>query len=251
MELVLNIGNSFLKGGFFEKEKLKATFHLPSNPLNRENLRIELKKHPISTTLVGSDNRQAEKRAVEVLEEIQVPFDQVSHEHLSIQLAVENPAEVGIDRIANVYGALTQFPGKDALIVDMGTAVTFDVVRKDRTFLGGAIYPGVNISAQALNDWTDKLPLVQMQKPPSPISNSTIGNIQSGIYYGLLGAVERIVREMKRDFPQAFVIATGGLTATKDHPLGDDLQRDLKPLMDTFEPELTLLGLYQILKERK
>lgn len=251
MELVLNIGNSFLKGGFFEKEALKEVFHLPSNPLNRENLRTALKKNRIEKTLVGSDNREAEKRAIEVLEEMKSSFDRVTHEALSVELVVENPAEVGIDRIANAYGALAQFPGKDILVVDMGTAVTFDAVTKERKFLGGAIYPGVNISAQALNDWTDKLPLVQIQKPSSPISNSTSGNIQSGIYYGLLGAIERVTREMKKGFPQAFLIATGGLTAAKDHPLGTEIQKDLKSFMDAFEPELTLLGLYQILKERK
>lgn len=244
MELVLNIGNSFLSGGFFLKGKRKKTFHLHSRPLDRDELLAVLEKEQISIALVGSDNFIAGKTAVQVLKSLKVPFLKVTHEHLSIKLAVEKPKEVGIDRIANTYGALVRFPGKDAIVVDMGTAVTFDVVSKERKFLGGAIYPGMRISAEALHHWTDKLPLVEAKKPPSPISPSTQGNIQSGIYWGLIGAMEKMIREMKKSFPKAIIVATGGLAKQRG------LKADLKEIIDAFEPELTLTGLYEILKER-
>ncbi len=250
MDLVLNIGNSFLAGGYFEKDVIKETFHLSSRPLKPAEFKKALQKQKINTALIGSDNFEAKEIAVQVLESLKVPMMIVSHEDLSIGLDVEKPEEVGIDRIANTYGALHRFPGRDAIIVDMGTAVTFDMVLKTRKFIGGAIYPGMRISASALNHWTDKLPLVEIEKPPSPISDSTIGNIQSGIYYGLLGAIERLVKEMKKTYPNAVAVATGGLAAHNGDPLRRDLQNDLRKTMDEFEPELTLLGLHQILKER-
>lgn len=243
MDLILNIGNSFLSGALFKKGKMERTFHISSRPLDPEKLLDHLNREKIEVALIGSDQEGAERVARRVLDALEIPHSKITHEHLSIQLDVEVPQEVGIDRIANTYGALALFPGKDAIVVDLGTAVTFDVVLKERKFIGGAIYPGPKISAEALHHWTDKLPLVEVKKPNSPISRSTIGNIQSGIYYGLIGAVETMTQEMKKKHPQAIAIATGGLARP-----GSPFLEDLKNFH--FQPELTLLGSYEILKER-
>lgn len=244
MELVLNIGNSFLSAGLFKTGKLKKKFRLPSRPLDPAALRKALAEAAVEVALIGSDNFNAGKTAERVLKNLKIPFSKVSHVDLSVKLQVEKPEEVGIDRIANTYGALALFPGKDAIVVDMGTAVTFDVVSKERKFLGGAIYPGARISAEALHQWTDKLPLVEVKKPRAPISPSTVGNIQSGVYWGLVGTIEKLTAEMKRSYPKAAVVATGGLALDKS------LKGDLKEAIDAFEPDLTLIGLYEILKER-
>lgn len=197
-----------------------------------------------------------------MLKKEKIPFYEVDPEKLSLILDVEVPQEMGIDRIANCYGALSVHPDGDSIVVDMGTAVVFDVVTKGKRFLGGAIYPGVQITAQALHDYTAKLPLVEVAKPPSALSRSTIGNIQRGIYYGLVATIEKIVKEIKRTrFSQSKVnvIATGGLASNVERKVDSflsaqfrlDLENDLKGIVDYFEPDLTFLGLHQILNEQE
>src|SRR5687768_11239394 len=105
MELVLDIGNSFLAGAFFQNGQLKNTFLLPSRPLDAEAFRTIVEKHSVKIALIGSDQTEAGNTASLVLKQLQIPFTKVTHKHLSIILDVEKPEEVGIDRIANTYGA--------------------------------------------------------------------------------------------------------------------------------------------------
>lgn len=132
--LVLNIGNSFVSGAFFEKDRIAHSFHLSSRPLDKERFKKEIALHKPAFALIGSDNRKAGQMAAEALRELGVRYQEATHEKLSIGLAVDRPEEVGIDRIANTYGALMLFAGQDAIVVDMGTAVTFDAVSRSRKF---------------------------------------------------------------------------------------------------------------------
>lgn len=260
-DLVLDIGNSTLGGAFFQDDALLETFHLPTRPLSPAKLQDLLKGKKIRSAMIGSDNMSAEKVARDVLHALKIEFHSIDPKKISIVLDVEKPEEVGNDRIANTYGALASHPDSNCIVIDMGTAVTFDVIGKERRFLGGAIYPGVYISAKALAEYTEKLPLVPIEKPKSCLSRSTIGNIQSGIYYGLLGTIERIVKEIKSSRfakSKVVVIATGGLAGTQERPdslvsaeFRLNLENDLKGIVDYFEPDLTFIGLYQIIKERK
>lgn len=258
VDLLLNIGNSTLGGAFFENNVLQETFHLPSRPLSEVKFSEFVKKKKIQHALIGADNLNAGHIVKKVLSEAKVPYFLVSSENLSVILDVEKPEEVGADRIANTYGALYAHPGKNAIVIDMGTAVTFDVISKDRKFLGGAIYPGLSMSAKALKDGTDKLPLVPIEKPASCLSRSTIGNIQSGLYYGLIGSIEKIVHVMIQSrfaSGDVVVIATGGLATDRPDSLVSakfrmNLEEDLKGIVHHFEPELTFIGLHQMLKEK-
>src|ERR1700761_5322861 len=123
----------------------------------------------------------------------------------------DNPAEVGADRIVNSVAAFEKHGGP-CIIVDFGTATTFDVVSKKGEYLGGVISPGIGISADALFQRTARLPRVEIRKPPRVIGTNTVGSLQSGLYYGYLGLVdgilERLLEEMGK---QTKVIATGGL----------------------------------------
>lgn len=259
-DLVLDVGNSTVGGAFFENDALVESFHLPSRPLSESAFKEALKKKNVKRALIGADNLNAGHIASSVLKEKKIPHAFVDSSQISVILDVEAPQEVGADRIANTYGALYAHPHANVIVIDMGTAVTFDVIAKERRFLGGAIYPGLYLSAKALSQATDKLPLIPIEKPKSCLSRSTIGNIQSGLYYGLLGTIERILKEIKTARfakSKVVVVATGGLTAA-DHPdsflsahLRSDLEQDLKGIVDYFEPDLTFLGLHQILKERK
>jgi type III pantothenate kinase len=125
----------------------------------------------------------------------------------------DNPAEVGADRIVNSVAAFEKYGGP-CIIVDFGTATTFDCVSGKGEYLGGVISPGLGISADALFERTARLPRVDIRKPPHIIGSNTVGSLQSGLYYGYLGLVdgilELLVRELGRE---TRVIATGGLAS--------------------------------------
>jgi type III pantothenate kinase len=125
----------------------------------------------------------------------------------------DNPAEVGADRIVNSVAAFEQFGGP-CIVVDFGTATTFDCVSAKGEYQGGVICPGIGISADALFEKTARLPRVDIRKPARVVGTNTVGSLQSGLYYGYLGLVdgilERLLQEMGKE---ATVVATGGLAA--------------------------------------
>jgi len=123
----------------------------------------------------------------------------------------DNPAEVGADRVVNGVAAFEKYGGP-CIIVDFGTATTFDAVSARGEYLGGVITPGIGISADALFERTARLPRVDIRKPPRVIGSNTVGSIQSGLYYGYLGLVDAILERMLAELgPETKVVATGGL----------------------------------------
>src|SRR5579872_7151807 len=226
MELVLDIGNSRLKGAFFEKGVLIHDFSIASTPLDPETFKSIIESKNIDAIVISSVNPPAEKIVVALLEQKKLRFSLLSSLSLKITLAVDEPHAVGGDRIANVYGALSHFPLNDCLVIDIGTAITFDYVGKEGCYKGGAIIPGLDMSSKALAEMTHSLPLIRFAKPPSPLGKTTQTHIQSGLYYGLLGAVERLVAELiaTSESPSSVkVIATGGILASEENPLAEDL----------------------------
>ena len=125
----------------------------------------------------------------------------------------DNPAEVGADRIVNSVAAFEKFGGP-CIVVDFGTATTFDVVSRKGEYLGGVITPGIGISANALFERTARLPRVDIRKPPRVLATNTVNSVQSGLYYGYLGLIdgilERLIAELGDDVK---VVATGGLAS--------------------------------------
>jgi type III pantothenate kinase len=123
----------------------------------------------------------------------------------------DNPAEVGADRIVNSVAAFEKFGGP-CIVVDFGTATTFDVVSVKGEYMGGVITPGIGISADALFERTARLPRVDIRKPPTMIATNTVNSLQAGLYYGYLGLIdgilERLIAELGGDVK---VVATGGL----------------------------------------
>ncbi len=126
----------------------------------------------------------------------------------------DNPSEVGADRIVNSVAAYEKYGGP-CIVVDLGTATTFDVVSPKGEYLGGVITPGIGISAEALFEHTARLPRVDIRKPPKMLATNTVGSVQSGLYYGYLalidGILERLVAE--QNWKDVTVVATGGLAA--------------------------------------
>jgi type III pantothenate kinase len=127
-----------------------------------------------------------------------------------LKILYENPSEVGADRIVNSVAAFHKYGGP-CIIVDLGTAITFDAISANAEYLGGIIAAGIGISAEALFSRTARLPLVDFRKPARVIGTNTVASMQSGLYYGAIGAidgmVERLICELGND---ARVIATGG-----------------------------------------
>jgi type III pantothenate kinase len=125
----------------------------------------------------------------------------------------ENPAEVGADRIVNGVAAFEKYGGP-CVVVDFGTATTFDCVSAKGEYIGGVICPGIGISADALFQRTARLPRVDIRKPGRVIGSTTVGSLQSGLYYGYLGLVDGILAELLQEMGKdTKVIATGGLAS--------------------------------------
>src|SRR5215471_1099927 len=125
----------------------------------------------------------------------------------------ENPAEVGADRIVNGVAALEKY-GKPCVVVDFGTATTFDVVSARGEYLGGVITPGIGISAEALFQRTARLQRVDIRKPQQVIGTTTVGSMQSGLFYGYLGLVDGILERLVAELGAGTrIIATGGLAS--------------------------------------
>lgn len=146
-----------------------------------------------------------------------------------IAIHVDNPLEVGADRIVNCAAAHHAYGGP-AVIVDFGTATTFDVVTANAEFVGGVIAPGLNISAEALFARAARLPRVDIRRPDHVIGTNTVVNMQSGIYFGYLGLVDGILARIKREVPDLkHVVATGGLATlfAEDSEHIDDVDTDL------------------------
>ena len=123
----------------------------------------------------------------------------------------DNPAEVGADRIVNSVAAYEKFGGP-CIVVDFGTATTFDVVSKNGEYLGGVITPGIGVSADALFARTARLPRVDIKKPPKVLATNTVNSVQAGLYYGYLGLIDGIIERLIAELGDGVrVVATGGL----------------------------------------
>lgn len=155
---------------------------------------------------------------------------------LPVVLDVEEPATVGADRVANTLAA-SQIYRRDAIVVDLGTATTYDCVTADGRFFGGAIQPGVRSSADMLFRKTSMLPATALSAPDRAIGRNTVENIRAGVTFGAADAIDGMIRRMRAEWPGGgapYVIATGGLAATF---------ATLCTELDEVDPMLTLRGL--------
>ncbi|MFN4281991.1 MAG: type III pantothenate kinase [Alphaproteobacteria bacterium] len=161
---------------------------------------------------------------------------------LGIKALLDNPQEVGADRLVNAVAAHGRYPG-DLILIDFGTATTFDVVNAKGDYVGGAIAPGINLSIEALHMAAAQLPRIGVKKPPNVIGKSTVPAMQSGVFWGYVGLIEGIVARMTAEIGnKSTVIATGGLAP---------LFMDATPVIDHLDADLTVRGLVAIWRKNK
>ncbi len=157
---------------------------------------------------------------------------------LDIGFDVDNPRELGADRLVNVFEATKTYPERNLVVIDFGTATTFDIM-KNNTYIGGCILPGINLSIKALFKNTSKLPKVRFEKPRSIIGKNTIEHITAGIYYGNIGQIKEIISMIKKELTNPIIISTGGIA--------DIISSEVSEI-DKIMPNLTLNGLFSIYK---
>jgi type III pantothenate kinase len=150
-----------------------------------------------------------------------------------VPVLTDNPKEVGADRIVNALAGFTKFGGP-CIVVDFGTATTFDCVSERGEYTGGVIAPGLQVAAQALFEQTARLPLVELVAPRSVIGKNTVESVQSGLIYGYAAMIDGMVERISKELGQATVVATGGLAPAV---IGECRT------VDHHEPWLTLEGL--------
>ncbi len=258
MILVFDIGNTELTIGLFNAEQLRAHWRIVTDVartpdefgvLIRSLLAAgEFSPHVVDGVAIGSVVPPVTGLLVEACARylgIARPIIVDATVALPIELDVDEPLTVGADRIINTLAA-SRFYGHDAIVVDMGTATTFDCITGDGVFLGGIIAPGVRMSAETLTRRTSKLPATELAPPSRVIGRRTEDCIRAGVMYGAADAIDGLVRRIKRVWPRPevpTVIATGGF-AEMVAPLCTEINR--------VEPYLTLQGLqlaYTLLSE--
>jgi len=160
---------------------------------------------------------------------------------LGMTVRYNPPADVGADRIVNAVAAYAQFGGP-AVVVDFGTATTFDAISPQGEYLGGVIAPGIGISAEALFLRAARLPRVEIRPPSKVVGDSTVGSIQSGLYWGYAGLVDGILRRMKDEIENPYVVSAGGL-AELISPACEEI--------DSVDRNLTLEGMRLVYERLK
>jgi len=156
---------------------------------------------------------------------------------LGMTARILKPSEAGADRLVNAIGAHLVYPG-DLIVIDSGTATTFDVIAADGAFEGGIIAPGVNLSLQALHEAAAMLPRIAIQRPATVIGKDTVSNMQSGVFWGYIALIEGLVARIKDEWGKPMtVIGTGGVAS---------LFEGATTSIDRFDPDLTIRGLLEI-----
>ena len=161
---------------------------------------------------------------------------------LGLEVKLDRPGEVGADRLVNAVAAHASFDGA-LVLIDFGTATTFDAIDAQGSYCGGVIAPGINLSLEALHRAAAMLPRIAVEKPARVIGDGTISAMQSGIYWGYVGLIEGIVTRMKAEFAAPMRgVATGGLAP---------LFADATPEIDAVEPDLIMRGLREIYRRNR
>lgn len=244
--LCIDVGNSHIYGGVFANGEICLRFRHTSKASTSDELGIFLKNvirenqcspEAIRDIAICSVVPQFDYslRAACVKYFSVEPFFLQAGVKTGLNIKYRNPADVGADRIANAIAATHSFPGKNLIIIDFGTATTFCVINAQKEYMGGVILPGVRLAVDALALNTAKLPSVEIIKVKQVVGRSTIESIQSGVFYGAIGACRELIDRIRKEVfvgLDVLVLATGGFA----------LLFDKQGIYDQHLPDLVLQG---------
>ena len=254
MLLTIDVGNTNMVFGLYEGDKLRGSFRISTNA---ERTSDELGMQ-ISQDYHFHGIDRAETRAViiaSVVPPVMYTLINAIRKYLRVQplvagkdvdIGIENkyanPREVGADRLVNAVSAVRKY-GKPLIIVDIGTATTFDAIDAAGAYQGGAIFPGIKVAMEALFLKASKLPRVDIERPEHAIGKTTVQSMQSGAVRGYVGALTGIITDIQRELGgQARVVATGGMGR---------MMAAYCDLIDEVDPNLTLEGLRLIYENNR
>ncbi|MBR6238151.1 MAG: type III pantothenate kinase [Lachnospiraceae bacterium] len=255
MLLVVDVGNTNITYGVYDGEELISTFRMMSKTPRtsdeygiaiRELLFINgMKEEDIDGCIVSSvvPNIMHSLMSGIVKYVYDKPMIVGAGIKTGIKIVTENPKEIGPDRIVDAVGAYEKYGGP-VLVLDFGTATTYDLVTANGEFAAGITAPGIRISAKALWEDTAKLPEIEIKKPKSILAQETISSMQAGLVYGQIGQTEYIISQVKKEagLDEMKVVATGGLGR---------IVADETDAIDVYDSTLTLDGLRLIYNKNK
>ena len=254
MLLAIDIGNTETTFGVFDGERLRATWHMATDIHRRADEYAAM----LLNLMRQQEIKTADIKAIalcSVVPPLIATFEELFQSYFDVKplvvgagvktgvsIRMDNPREVGADRIVNAAAAHHLYGGP-VIVTDLGTATTFDTVSKEGDYLGGAIAPGIMTGAEALSTRTSMLSRVSLSIPKRAIGTNTIAAMQSGIIFGYVGLIEGIVARIQKELGEkAKVIATGGYATL--------IAKETK-VFDEVNPALTLIGLKLIYEMNK
>lgn len=208
--LIIDAGNSRVKVFVFEEDKVLESFFLLEQDFEKKIKKI-LSENEISRIILSSVSGLTENililiensyELVVLTNDTKVPFIN----------KYESPKTLGVDRIALMSAAASEFANKNVLVIDAGTCITFDFKNSKNEYLGGAISPGIQMRYRALNEFTEKLPLLGISEQNTLIGNNTNKSIHSGVLNGVIGEIDGVIDRYKSEFGDLTVVLTGGDT---------------------------------------
>jgi type III pantothenate kinase len=246
MLLAVDIGNTNIAFGIFDKEQMRATWSIATD-IHRtadEYAVLLLNLLPREDITFGDVDSVIICSVVPPLEPI---FEELSQHYFGVmplivgpgvktgvRISTDNPREVGADRVVNAAAAHRLYGGP-VIVIDFGTATTLDAVSEEGDYLGGAIAPGIGISSEALFERASKLPRIELIAPQHAIGTNSVTAMQSGIIFGYVGLIESLVHRIRKELGgKAFVVATGGLANV--------IAKETK-VVDVVNSHITLCGL--------
>lgn len=255
MLLVIDVGNTNITLGIFQEEELIANFRITTklprtsdeygitimNLLQNRKVNMEEIEAVIIASVVPGIMHSLKNSVIKYLN--LTPYEVGAGTKTGIKVSTANPKEVGSDRIVDAVAAYELYGGP-LIVIDYGTATTYDLISGDGTFLAGVTSPGIRICADALWNETAKLPEIEIKKPESILAKDTITSMQAGLVYGYIGQTEYIIKKIIEEskLENIKVVATGGL---------GKIIADATQLIQIYDSSLTLKGLRIIYNKSK
>jgi|SRR5690606_5771885 len=208
MNLIIDVGNSFVKLAVFQKNRLKSKDVVTYDAFEKKLQNI-LEKYSIDKAIMSSVGNFTKEQLGNLEQTTSLHI--LSHKsQLPFKNLYKTPKTLGVDRIALVSAAVKKYHSKDVLVIDAGTCITYDFVSANKTYYGGSISPGIRLRYKTLNTLTARLPLLDTKSPKNIVGASTDEAIHSGVVYGVINEIDGVINTYCENSPDLTVILTGG-----------------------------------------